>query len=383
MQKGLNVFFAMPPSCLRMEVFQSSEPEMHPGRFLLYGMDAAKARGYDVRCNLDACAGRGSVRNLICSLYSLIVARVVGYAGNLDWIIGSIRRMNNAGVQFLVSGNIALAVVFLRVFGVLRRRKVVFLSIGLHEQIEQVREGLVRRAVIRELRMFERIICLSKTEYDELADKYGFKENLVFMPAGVDVNVFAPSEDPPSVDVLSIGADKYRDHELLVEAARLFADKKVLLVTTAQAMASLRDVPSNMQIVCDVPIQNIPAYLNSASIVAIPVKQNLYSGGTTVMLQAMASGKPVIASNVGANRSGYYFKDDENCVLIEPGDGVELESQLKSLLADSDRRLRIGASARKLCLDKLSLESFHDRLMAILGQEIGLEPGVAFSGKRV
>ena len=71
-------------------------------------------------------------------------------------------------------------------------------------------------------------------------------------------------------------------------------------------------MPSNINIVCDVPFSEIRALFAGARVVVLPVKENTYSGATTTLLQAMAMGKPIVASRVGATREGYGLRDGEN-----------------------------------------------------------------------
>jgi len=43
---------------------------------------------------------------------------------------------------------------------------------------------------------------------------------VIFVPFGVDVDVFRPLEAEPETDVLSVGVDPRRDFELLLEIAK-------------------------------------------------------------------------------------------------------------------------------------------------------------------
>ena len=65
--------------------------------------------------------------------------------------------------------------------------------------------------------------------------------------------------------------------------------------------------------------------LASARVVALPVRDNSYSGATTTLLQAMAMAKPVVVSRTAAIAAGYELEDGVNCRLVEPGDGAAFE----------------------------------------------------------
>ncbi len=80
--------------------------------------------------------------------------------------------------------------------------------------------------------------------------------------------------------------------------------------------------------------------MSRARVVALPVRDNSYSGATTVLLQAMAMAKPVVVSRTAAIADGYDLEDGVNCRLVEPGaDGA---SSVRSL------ELRVGRGCRSV-----------------------------------
>ena len=74
--------------------------------------------------------------------------------------------------------------------------------------------------------------------------------------------------------------------------------------------------------------------LEEARVVALPVLDNSYSGATTVLLQAMALGKPVVVSRTKAIARGYGLADGDNCRLVEPGDAAGFAAALAGVLRD-------------------------------------------------
>lgn len=84
----------------------------------------------------------------------------------------------------------------------------------------------------------------------------------------------------------------------------------------------------------------LPTYYNIADIVIIPTA---YSEGTSLScLEAMATGKPVITTNVG----GLYdiIKNHENGIMINPSSN-ELSESIIYLIENSSERQRFGNSA--------------------------------------
>jgi glycosyltransferase involved in cell wall biosynthesis len=81
------------------------------------------------------------------------------------------------------------------------------------------------------------------------------------------------------------------------------------------------------------------------------------------ILEAMANGLPVIASDIGGI-SGV-IKDDEDGVLVKPGDVTELVGAIRLLKNDDGKRLRISAAARKTIEDRYSKERMVDETLAV------------------
>ena len=80
----------------------------------------------------------------------------------------------------------------------------------------------------------------------------------------------------------------------------------------------------------------------------------------------LASGRPVLLprSNIGR-----HLVDGEQCVLLEVGNALEIARKLEPLLADEERRRRIGAGGRAFALEHFSwakaareLKSFYESL---------------------
>ena len=63
----------------------------------------------------------------------------------------------------------------------------------------------------------------------------------------------------------------------------------------------------------------------------------------TVVMEAMALGKPVIATRVGGMPD--ILDDGQNGVLVEPGDTTALAGAMRLLIDDADLRARMSAAA--------------------------------------
>ncbi|MCS7177932.1 MAG: glycosyltransferase [Anaerolineae bacterium] len=97
-----------------------------------------------------------------------------------------------------------------------------------------------------------------------------------------------------------------------------------------------------------IPWDKVPAFLNMADIVVVPSVPDMsgnLDGLPTVLLEAMAVGKPVVATKVGGVE--LVIRDGENGLLCPPGDPYALSAAVVLLLKDKVLRSRLGRAARQ------------------------------------
>ena len=90
------------------------------------------------------------------------------------------------------------------------------------------------------------------------------------------------------------------------------------------------------------PREGLRRYLSTCSVFVLP---SLYEGMPVTLLEAMASGKSVIASDIPGPAD--IIQHGSNGLLFESGSVESLRERLTSCLSDSALRNRIGASARR------------------------------------
>jgi glycosyltransferase involved in cell wall biosynthesis len=192
------------------------------------------------------------------------------------------------------------------------------------------------------------VLCASKA-LAEAAGELGAREVRV-VPAGVEIPVLFPDPDEPP-HVLYVGRLSEEKGVLeLIEAAR-----GLPLVVVGDG--PLRDrVPGAVGFV---PPAEVGAYLARAAVVVCPSRREGYG---IVARQALAHGRPVVATRVGGLLE--VVVDGETGLLVPPRDPSALRQALERLLGDESLRRRLGAAGRWLAEERLSLDAAAEALLA-------------------
>lgn len=368
------MFYAFRDSPLRRAALAARRGA--PERYCLHGLDQLAARGIEVRHNLEQ-RPPGWTRAADATVNRLVYG-VGGYGGDFASVLASLRVLNGAGVILSTVDTVGLPLTLLKRAGLVRP-SLVYIAIGLPERLARIERPRVRRLYASALGKASAIVAFSRREVEVLdcwLREHGVSRPAVeFVPFGVDTAYFEPQPDvAPDVDVISIGADPHRDFGLLLRVAEQLSDRSFRLVVSAEHARALGRTPPNVSVEVDVPFALLRDRLVSGRLVVLPVKENSYSGATTVLLQALATGRPVVVSRTEAIAEGYGLADGVNCRLVPPGEVGALEEAVRSLLDDGDAAARLGAEARATAERSLSWERYADALYGVVLRAAGPDP---------
>lgn len=121
------------------------------------------------------------------------------------------------------------------------------------------------------------------------------------------------------------------------------------------------DASSHFEFLGYVPYTELGPHYAACDLFASPAPNE--HGIAGVNLEAMACGKPVIASTSGGAPEAVI--DGQTGLLVPPRDTVALEQALDRLLADAALREQLGRKGRKRVEEYFSLDKFSERMEAI------------------
>lgn len=167
---------------------------------------------------------------------------------------------------------------------------------------------------------------------------------LHFVPLGIDSTFYGIQPLPERTGVIaSAGEDRFRDHDLLIAAvreARRTHPEALLELATGLPVDFSPDLGSLHTGRLDGRMRDV---YRRASIVAVALHPTITGSGLTVMLEAMASGRPVVATaNPGISD---YIDHGETGLLVPPNDVGAFANALRELLDDPERGIAMGELA--------------------------------------
>lgn len=202
-------------------------------------------------------------------------------------------------------------------------------------------------------------------------------QKLLYLPNGVDTTRYAPRPEvraklrkefglsEGSFVWLTVGRlEPVKDHATLLEAFAEITkkDKKATLfiVGTGSLEASLKDIARQLSLEESVHFlglrADIPDLLNIADGFVL---SSIWEGMPMVLLEAHASGLPIVATDVGGNRD--VVKDGITGFLVPPKDPEALASAMYRLMVlPKDLRHKMGLAGRTLVEKEYSLERIVD-----------------------
>ncbi len=218
-------------------------------------------------------------------------------------------------------------------------------------------EGVVARGV-------DGIVAWTRFEADALVSMLGAeRERIAVAPIGVDTDRFRPLDTAEARRCLGIGADeetllyvgrldRIKGADVLLRAAGLLIKRPWLRVrfvggeVDANYAAGLRTLAADLNIadriswVGPVPNDELPWHYAAADVVVVPSYSESFSIAAT---EAMACGRPVVASNVPGPAS--FIEDGVSGRLAPAGDAPALARSVGELLDDDALRERLGEGA--------------------------------------
>jgi len=248
----------------------------------------------------------------------------------------------------------------------------------LHVERRMLPEKVAEAAFVATVSEYNRRMIVA-----ECGGRFGEKVHIV--RAGVDTSRFdvAPAGDRPPADgplrIVCVGTlHEVKGQRHLVEACRLLAqrgiavrcrfvgegeDREALTAQIAEAGLDRQVVLMGAATGPEVAAQMRDAHVLVAP--SVPTRGGKREGIPVVLMEAMSSGLPVVASDLSGIPE--LVADGEAGLLTPPGDAVAIADALERLHADPLLRERLGEAGRRRIEDEFDVRRSVERLLEHIG----------------
>ncbi|MCA9060388.1 MAG: glycosyltransferase family 4 protein [Planctomycetaceae bacterium] len=142
---------------------------------------------------------------------------------------------------------------------------------------------------------------------------------------------------------------------------------RIIIAGSGPEEHSLRQLASSLQMTSRLTFVDggtaMRAYLSAMDIYCLP---SLQQGLGVMMLEAMALGRPVIASGVGGVLN--VVSDNETGLIVPPSDSRSLADRICELLNAPDRAREIGLAGQDLIRSKFNAQRMTDEVLELYGE---------------
>jgi glycosyltransferase involved in cell wall biosynthesis len=193
-------------------------------------------------------------------------------------------------------------------------------------------------------------------------------ERVVQIPNGLDLSTWTPAhrgpDDPPTIVCAARFAPVKRHEDLLRALALLRRNGhafRALLAGEGPTLPAMRSLATELGLadIVELPGRVDPeamrGMLGRASIACL---SSVWEGMPGAVMEAMACGLPVVATDVSGTRE--VVADGESGLLVPPCDPPALARALARLLDDPELRARLGTAGRRRMEERFSLEAMLD-----------------------
>jgi glycosyltransferase involved in cell wall biosynthesis len=240
----------------------------------------------------------------------------------------------------------------------------------------------MQQAVARQIQ--DLLTVSSSSAADIVADFDVATDQLHVVPLGVDTDLFRPGSAPRQrgrvIAIASADTPLKGVRTLLHAIARIRVNRDVELRLVAKVepngpthkLIAELGISDIVHITSGLPDAELAALFASAEVACIP---SLYEGFSLPAVEAMASGTPIVASQVGALPE--VVGTDGACAqLVPPADVAALTRALGDLLDSPDKRRALGQAGRARAVSVFSWEAVAAQTVRVYERAIARTAGI-------
>lgn len=248
--------------------------------------------------------------------------------------------------------------------------------------------GFYRLCKKHTIRMAKKVLCISKDEYKRIQIEYGLsKDKVLYIPNPVETSFFTPRNKKSAKRYLGLDSNKkyilfvgrllnaHKGITYLIDAFRevskIHNNVYLLLVGTGPDERYLTEYSKNKGVPNIIftkwikSRQDLSYFYNASEFFICP---SIYEAFGLVNLEAMASGLPVIGTNVGGIKD--IVIDGKTGFLVQPKSSTGLSAKMLILLEDKKLSECMGKASRRRAEDYFSCDTIGEKLYRVFEEAL-------------
>lgn len=206
-----------------------------------------------------------------------------------------------------------------------------------------------------------RIVYLTENYQTEVKRNIGilrYSKKSVVIANGIDTEYFKPRIETEEKSIFKIGMasriNSLRDHQTLIQAFEKLNHEtqffELHIAGAGEGFETLQNLVNQSNVKEKIKLQG---NLNQKEMLAfyqslqLYVHSSLAETQSTAILQAMAVGLPILATDINGNRE--LIVNQETGILFEPKNTIDLVSKIEKILQNPDLTTQLGKNARLKC----------------------------------
>lgn len=221
-----------------------------------------------------------------------------------------------------------------------------------------------KRIIVWLLKEADAVVCLAEVQRKYLLSQCPFLRGRVHVVLlGVDVGYYDAKRERRSF-FLAAGRDNGRDYQTVVEVARSLPTYCFEIVCSKRNLEGIENIPENVSVFYDLHPRELKEKFELARGLLLITHSDDYTDGAdcsgqTVLLEAMATGTPIIATQKEYMID--YARENEHLLLIDFYDKKGIIENIR-LLDNAHLRSRLSIAARQHAEDLLSTKKMAKNL---------------------
>jgi glycosyltransferase involved in cell wall biosynthesis len=241
----------------------------------------------------------------------------------------------------------------------------------------------------------EKVVAVSDQERAELAE-FVTTEKMLTIHNGIDAASFKTTADQSlrrelgikksDIVVLTVASfRKYKGLDTLIEAAAIVrkSSSNVRFVVagsgTRESAEELKEQANRLQLTDHIHFlghrEDVPGLLAGADLLALPSRKEAFP---LVVLEAMASGRPIVATNCGGIAE--MIVDGESGFIVPVDDPASMADRILEASANQIRMVDMGKNALKRFSENFRSEAYVGNFEKLYKEIAGLEKHPGFTG---